>query len=103
MVHGKLDISVKIHEGEGILMSKSEIATFREQQALQEEAARQGLNGLAAVASHAAIIARMEQRAAYLLKLIEAGRHEEVARLMETPDWGAGRESGNMSHYDGAC
>jgi hypothetical protein len=84
-------------------MLKSEIAIFREQQALQEEAARQGLYGLAAVARHETIIARMEQRGACLLKLIEEGKHEEVARLMNTPDWGAGREPGDMSHYDGAC
>ena len=81
----------------------SEVAYFRQNQALQEQAAYNGLYGLAAVASHEAIIARMERGAARLLKLIEAGQHEEVARLMETPDWGAGREPGEMSHYDGAC
>lgn len=84
-------------------MSKSEIAKYRERQALQEEAARQGLSGLAAVASHAAILARMEQGGARLLKLIAAGQHEEAIRLMNTPDCGAGREPGEMSHYDGAC
>jgi hypothetical protein len=102
-MHGKQNIDTKIYEVERIRMSKSEIAAFREQLALEEEAARQGLYGLAAVARHEIIIARMEQRGAYLLKLIEAGRHEEVARLMEAPNWGAGREPGDMSHYDGAC
>jgi hypothetical protein len=69
-------------------MSKSEIATFREQQALQDQAARQGLYGLAAVASHASITARMERGAGRILKLIEAGRHEEARSLMEMPSWG---------------
>jgi hypothetical protein len=86
---------------ERIPMSKSEVATFRAEQALQEQAAWQGLYGLAAVARHDAIIARMDQQGERLLKLIAAGKHAEVARLMNTPDWGAGRESEEMSHYDG--
>ncbi len=70
----------------------SEIADFRHQQALQEEAAHQGLYGVAAVASHASITARMERSADYLLKLVEEGKHEEVAILMETPTWGLEEE-----------
>jgi hypothetical protein len=69
-------------------MSKSEIAKFREGQALQEEAARQGLSGLAIVASHELITARMERGAERLLKLIEEGRPQEAIALMETKSWG---------------
>jgi hypothetical protein len=70
-------------------MSKSEIARIREHIALEEQAAWNGLFGPAIVASHKAITARMEQGAQRLLKLIEAGRHEEVRSLMELPSWGA--------------
>jgi hypothetical protein len=68
-------------------MSKSEVAKFREQQALQEEAARQGLFGLAAVASHEAIILRMERGAQRILKLFEEDKSEEAIALMSRPDW----------------
>ncbi len=69
-------------------MNKSDVAKFRQDQALRDEAARQGLYGLAVVANHQAITARMERGADHLLKLIEAGKHEEVIRLMEMPSWG---------------
>ena len=69
-------------------MAKSEVAKFREQQALQEQAAQQGFHGLAIVANHESITVRMERGAEYLLKLLEEGKHEEVALLMETPTWG---------------
>jgi hypothetical protein len=75
------------------IMGESIVATFREQQALQEQAAQQGLYGLAVVANHQAITARMERGAAYLLKLAEEGKHEEVIVLMETATWG-GEEDG---------
>jgi hypothetical protein len=71
-----------------MIMAESEVARFREQQALQEQAAHQGLYGFAAMARHASITARMERRAEYLLKLLEEGKYQEVARLMETPTWG---------------
>ncbi len=59
-------------------MATSEIARFRRQQAMQEEAARQGLYGLAVVASHEAISVRMEQTAPYLLQLMQEGKLEQV-------------------------
>ncbi len=68
-------------------MSQSEIAKFREQQALQEEAANRALNGFAAVASHETITARMEIAADPLLKLIDEGKFEEFLQRMSTPDW----------------
>ncbi len=67
----------------------SELAEFRQQQALQEEAARQGLYGLASGFSrHAFIEARMERGAERILKLLEEGRREEAEALMETREWG---------------
>jgi hypothetical protein len=69
-------------------MVTSEVTRFRQQQALQEQAAQQGLYGLAAVASHKAITARMQRGGDRILKLIAAGRHEEARALMEMPYWG---------------
>jgi hypothetical protein len=74
-------------------MFESEVARFRQEQALQEQAAQQGLYGVAVVASHASITARMERGAEYLLTLLAEGKHEEVALLMETPMWGREEES----------
>ncbi len=73
-------------------MTVSEIAGFRHQQALQEQAAQQGLNGFAALASHETITARMDRGAERLLKLLQEGKHKEVAILMETPTWGLEEE-----------
>ena len=73
------DTFVNIRErGKHPLMATSEIARFRQQQALQEEAARQALYGLAAVASHETITARMEQETPYLLSLLEEGKLEQA-------------------------
>src|ERR1700737_727636 len=68
--------------------NKSEVAQFRHQQALQEEAAQRGLNGFAIVARHESITRRMEVGAERLLKLIEEGRHEEAQAMMNMPGWG---------------
>jgi hypothetical protein len=68
-------------------MTESEIARFRQEQALQEQAAQQGLYGFAAVANHSSITARMERGAEHLLALFAEGKHEEAIRLWETTDW----------------
>jgi hypothetical protein len=68
-------------------MAESEVAQFREQQALQEEAARQGLYGLAVVASHELITARMEIGAQRILTLFQEGKQEEAVALMSTESW----------------
>jgi acylphosphatase len=68
-------------------MAESEVAQFRYQQALQEEAAQRGLNGFAIVARHESITARMEIGAQRLLKLIEEGKHEEAQAIMNTAGW----------------
>jgi hypothetical protein len=70
------------------LLLGSEIANFRQQQALQEQAAYQGLCGLAAVASHEAITARMQRGAQRIVRLFEEGKPQEAIALMETRAWG---------------
>jgi hypothetical protein len=69
-------------------MTQSEVAQFRHQQALEEEAAQRGLNGFAIVARHESITARMEVGAQRLLKLIAEGKHEEALAIMNTSTWG---------------
>lgn len=64
----------------------SEVAYFREQRALSEQAARRGLSGFAICATHESITARMERGAERILRLIEAGRHEDAQALMNT-EW----------------
>jgi len=54
---------------------KSEVARFREEQRLREEAAQRGLTGTAIVAQHEIITAKMEREAAMILK-----------KLAELPD-----------------
>ncbi len=75
----------------------SDVARFRQQQELQEDAAKRGLYGPAVVANHESITARMQRGAEYLLQLIQEGKHEQVALLMETETWGL-EESGSSSH-----
>lgn len=80
---------------------KSEIAAFREQQALLDQAARRGLSGLATTASHESITARMEIDAERILQLIQAGKHNEAIELMSAKTWGVEEKEGadgQMSH-----
>ena len=73
----------------------SEVAYFRQRQASEEEAARWGLYGLAVVASHEIITARMERGAERILRLITEGKHDEaVALKMNTETWGVEVEEG---------
>jgi len=58
-------------------VSGSEIARFKQQQAMEEQAERQGLQGLATVAPHKIITKRMEQAAPYLLQLLKDGKVEQ--------------------------
>ena len=69
---------------------KSEVAQFRQQQALREQSAQQALTGFAVVANHESINARMEREGRYMLRLIREGREQEVLALLETHAWGAG-------------
>jgi hypothetical protein len=71
-------------------MAGSEVARFREQQQLEEESAQLGLFAPAAMASHQAIISRMEQGAETLIKLFEEGRADEAYALWDAGILGGG-------------
>jgi hypothetical protein len=76
---------------------KSEIARFREQQVLEEEAARLALSGFALTARHDFINARMQRGGERILQLIEEGKHEEAQALLNSDNWGgeqAARDKG---------
>ncbi len=73
-------------------VGKSEVARFRQQQALEEEAARLALYGFAEVARHERITARMELGGRRIIRLIEEGKHEEALALMNTENWGEAAE-----------
>ena len=68
----------------------SEVAYFREQQALQEEAARLGLAGYAITTRHDFITARMQQGGKRILQLFEEGKTEEAFALWDTQSWEVG-------------
>ena len=75
----------------------SDVASFREQQSQQEEAARVGLNGLAISASHEQIEARAQRQAERLLQLLNEGKREEVERQMNLDDWGEEEARGHVA------
>ena len=79
-------------------MHISDIAKFRQEQALQEQSAQQALHGFASIANHASINARMQRGADYLLTLLDAGKYEEVIQLMETKTWGIEEEGKEIHH-----
>jgi hypothetical protein len=62
----------------------SEVASFRQQQALEEESAHNGLHGTAIVGNHASIIARIEKGADTLFRFRDEGRDEEALALWES-------------------
>ena len=72
---------------------RSEVAAFRERQALEEEAARLALYGFASTASHQMITARMQRGAEHILSLVKAGKHDEAQALMNTDYWHTGTEA----------
>ena len=69
-------------------LHKSAVARFREQQALEEEAARLALSGFAITARHDFIVARMQRGGERILQLIEEGKHDEAQVLMNSENWG---------------
>src|SRR5690242_367565 len=75
-------------------IQRSEVAAFRERQALEEESARLALFGVASVASHQMITARMQRGAERILALIDEGKHEEAQALMNTEYWEEEAEPG---------
>ncbi len=66
----------------------SEVARFREQQALQEQAALLGLTGFAITARHDFIEARAQRGAEHILRLIAEGKEAEALTLVNEPQWG---------------
>ncbi len=66
---------------------RSEVAHFREQHALHKQAAQQGLSGLAIVANHESITARMQRGAQRILHLIAQGKHQEAQALLFSQGW----------------
>lgn len=73
-------------------VERSEVGRLRHQIEQEEEAMRLGLSGPAIMARHELINARAERAAAYILWLVEQGRHEEACALMEQPAWGENEE-----------
>lgn len=65
----------------------SDIAHFRQQQALFEQSALLALHGYAVVSRHEVIEKRMEQAAVYVEELMEAGQYARAFALMETQVW----------------
>lgn len=72
---------------------RSEVAAFRERQALEEEAVRLAMYGFAMTASHQMITARMQVGAERILSLINAGKDEEAQALMNTEYWSVAAET----------
>jgi hypothetical protein len=76
---------------------ESEVARAMRQIDLELEAADRALHGFAITARHDFINARMQRQGEYLLRLIDAGRHEEAQALMNSDDWGAERQQQAMT------
>ena len=74
--------------------NKSEIACLREKWALDEQAAEWKRLGLAVVAPHHTINARMERGGRRILQLIDEGKHEEAQTLMNTEWWEEAQQDG---------
>ncbi len=66
----------------------SEVARFREQQALEEQAARLGFSGFAITARHDFIEARAQRGAERILQLLAEGKEAEALTLMNEAHWG---------------
>ncbi len=81
--------------------NRSDVARLRRRIAMEEEAAQRGLYGLAIVASHELITARMELGAERILLLITEGKHDEAVALMNTETWGVEVEEGQEGAGDG--
>ena len=60
----------------------SDVARLRHRIALEQESAQRGLSGLAIVARHEIITARMMRGAERILQLIDEGKHEEAQTML---------------------
>ncbi len=74
--------------------NNSEVARFREQQALEEQAARLGFSGFASTARHDFITARMQRGGERILQLLADGQHDRALALMNSDNWGDDEEVG---------
>ena len=74
--------------------NKSEIARLREQWALEEQAAGWARLGLAVLAPHDTINARIERGGRRILQLIDEGKHEEAQAMMNTEWWEEDQQDG---------
>lgn len=77
--------------------NKSEVARFRERQALEEQAAHLALSGFAIAARHDFIVARAQRGAERILQLLAEGKEAEALTLMNAPDWGIEAEEQRQS------
>lgn len=66
----------------------SQLARDLERIDLELEAADRALHGFAITARHDFINARMQRGGERILRLIDAGKHEEAQALMNTDNWG---------------
>jgi len=89
-------------EMENMHENVSEVARFREQQALEEQAARLGLSGYAITARHDFIEARAQRGAERILQLIAEGKEAEALTLMNEPHWGLEAEVQHPSEEAGS-
>jgi hypothetical protein len=71
-----------------ILDHPSEIARFRAQQALEEQAMHYVQSGLAITTRHNIITAHAERGAEHILRLVAEGKQAEALALMNHPSWG---------------
>jgi hypothetical protein len=77
-----------VREGVIAIMEQgSEVARMMRQIDLELEAAQRSLYGFASTARHDFINARMQRGGEHILRLIEAGRHEEAQALMNAENW----------------
>jgi hypothetical protein len=76
---------------------KSEIARFREQQALEEEVIKLAFSGFAITARHDFIIARMQRGGERILQLIAEGKHDEAQVLMNSENWGVTEDAATVA------
>ncbi len=70
----------------------SQLARDLERIDLELEAARRLEHDFAITARHDFINARMQRGGEHILRLIDAGRHEEAQALMNTENWGIADE-----------
>ncbi len=77
-----------------VLKQQSHVSQFRETCEQAHEGAKQGLGGIAIVASHKSITARMQRGAERILHLIAQGRHQQAQALLCSEGWNSDEQGG---------